>query len=134
MDPQHFATWPTILGLLLNGSLAAYLAHKQKKNVYLWFGIGCALGLLGIIVLFFLHQQKKPARKKTTAPIPLPSIEGPKDKLWYYLDPTHTRKGPMSLDALTAEWRQGKVFSSTYVWNEELSDWKILENFLVKNK
>jgi hypothetical protein len=132
MDPQYMPTWPVVIGLFLNGLLSAYLAHKQKKNIYLWFSIGFGFGLLGIMALFFLHQQKKPIRKKGTNPIPLASIEGPKDKLWYYLDPTHNRKGPMSLEALTSEWRQGKVFSSTYVWNEELSDWKLLENFLAK--
>lgn len=132
MDSQYIPAWPVIIGLFLNGLLLAYLAHKQKKNIYLWFTIGFGFGLVGIIAFFFLHQQNKPTPKKPPNPIPSPSIEGPKHKLWYYLDPDHNRKGPMSLDALQAEWRQGKVFPSTYVWNEELSEWKLLENFLIQ--
>jgi len=129
MYPLDFFTFISSISV---GLLSAYLARKNQKNIYLWFFIGFILGLCGIIALFFLDRPSKTAKKN---PITLPPIlHGPKDKLWYYLDINHDRKGPMSLHALTTEWHQGKISSSTYVWNEELPDWKPLENFIVKNK
>ena len=43
---------------------------------------------------------------------------------------TPQQQGPMSHDALTAAWREGKLNLSTYVWNEELPEWKPLEEFV----
>jgi len=49
------------------------------------------------------------------------------DKLWYYLDESNNQCGPMTLDALRNEWMEGKVKNTTFVWNEELPEWKPLQ-------
>lgn len=112
------------------GLFSAYLAQKQQKNRYIWFIVGFGLGLLGVMAMFFFTQQKKQPSNKPVEPEM--SIQGPNDKLWYYLDKNHERKGPMSLNLLTTELRQGKISLSTYVWNEELPSWKLLDEFVVK--
>ena len=65
---------------------------------------------------------------------PHPVIIGPFDKLWYYLDPAHEKIGPMSFQALNQEWKQGKITPTTYVWHEELPDWKPLQEFIRINQ
>lgn len=115
-----------LIGAALIGGLSAYLAYRRGKNPYLWFFIGFFFGALGILFIFF---SPKPVPKEEPTPI-IPTIQGPKDKFWYYLDTLHQQQGPMSHDALTSAWREGKLNLSTYVWNEELPDWKPLEEFV----
>jgi hypothetical protein len=129
---MHLLNPLSLIGSFFAGLLSAYFAYKQGRNLYLWFCLGFLLGIFGVLFMFFMgKQKKKPVRKKIT---PVYSITGPKDKSWYYLDPEHKQSGPMSLDALTREWRQGKISESTYVWNEELTDWKILKNFISRSQ
>lgn len=109
------------------GTISAYLAFKQGKNPYLWFAIGFFFGVLGVFAMFFASSKKKP--------IPAPKqpffrLEGPNDKFWYYLDPSHTQQGPMSKDAITIAWKAGKISPSTFIWHEELSEWKPLKESL----
>lgn len=111
---------------LLTGSLAAYLAHRQKRNLYLWFAIGAFLGLLGVLAfLYFPKQKKSPVLDAPTA-----VLQGPTDKLWYYLDEQHQQQGPMSFSALARAWKEGKAKLETYVWHEELPEWKLLKEFV----
>lgn len=117
-----------LIGASLIGGLSAYLAYRRGKSPYLWFFIGFFFGALGILFIFF-SPKPKPVPAEEPAPI-IPTIQGPKDKFWYYLDALHQQQGPMSHDALTAAWREGKLNLSTYVWNEELPEWKPLEEFV----
>lgn len=124
-----FTTATLVCGFLM-GVLSAYLAHRRGKNLYLWFSLGFLFGIFGILAIFFAPNPKK-KESSSVAPViqepaPAPSIQGPKDKFWYYLDPTHVQQGPVSFDALTTAWREGKITVSTYVWNEDLTDWKVL--------
>jgi hypothetical protein len=122
-----------LLTSLFFGCLSAYFAHRKKQNVYLWFLMGFLLGVFGIITIFFVSQQKK--QKKVTAPSqPITYLKGPKDKFWYYLDSAHNRQGPMSFQALNKQWQEGKINKANLVWNEELSDWKPLEQFIVSRR
>jgi hypothetical protein len=36
----------------------------------------------------------------------------------------------MSRDALSAAWKEGKIDLTTYVWHEELTEWKPLRDTL----
>ncbi len=119
-----------LIGGFLFGALSAYLAHRKGRNLYLWFFVGFFFGIFGVLVIFFA-----PSDKKKTASVPLPvtpepAIQGPKDKFWYYLDPTHQQQGPMSHEALTSAWKNGQVTNSTFVWHEDLSEWKLLKEIL----
>ncbi len=112
------------------GTISAYLAYKRERNPYLWFVLGFVFGIMGIFAIFFFPKKKMPE-----APIrqePILSIHGPTDKFWYYLDLSHESQGPMSHDALTKAWKEGKVNPSTYVWHEEMPDWKPLKEVLTK--
>lgn len=107
------------------GLLSAYIAARRGKDPYFWFFIGAIFGLLGTLTLFFLSPAKK--KPKKPALIIESFIEGPAQKFWYYLDPSHQKIGPMSLAALTKAWKNGTISQTTFIWHEELSDWKPLE-------
>ena len=123
--------WPDLPTALsfscLIGTLSAYLAHKRGRNPYAWFFIGVFFGLLGMIAIFFAPSQKNPKPVPQTSE---PTLVGPTDRLWYYLDETHQQIGPMSFDALNKSWKLGKVPPSSYLWNESLPDWKPLQDFI----
>lgn len=126
------STPSAILIALATASVSAYFAHRRGSNPYLWFGVGFLFGALGIIALFLLPFPSKKKAKTTPSivPAPLPTILGPSNKFWYYLDATHQQNGPMSLDALTSMWKEEKISLHTFVWHEDLSDWKRLEEFI----
>ncbi|HSX25648.1 MAG TPA: DUF4339 domain-containing protein [Chlamydiales bacterium] len=116
-----------LFGGIIIGALSAYLAYRRGKNPYLWFGLGFLFGIFGLLFLFFTPKKKEvPVQEEA----PLPTIQGPSNKFWYYLDPAQQQQGPMSLDALTAAWREGKIELSTYVWHEDLTDWKPLQEII----
>lgn len=131
MFPSNFLTL-----LLLStciGTLSAYLAVKQRKNPYFWFFIGIFFGLLGVIAIFFAPPQKR--KKQPANPwITESFIAGPSNKFWYYLDVSHKQVGPMSLAALSKAWKAGTVLSNTFVWHEDLTDWKPLEECIQTRK
>ncbi len=112
----------------LVGSLSAYLAHRQGKNPYKWFLIGFLFGTLGIIAIFLAPKSKR--TKKLPVPKPEPRIVGPRDKFWYYLDADHQQMGPVSFVALNRDWKEGKLPSATFVWHEELPNWKPLHELI----
>ncbi|MBX7066907.1 MAG: DUF4339 domain-containing protein [Parachlamydiales bacterium] len=116
-----------LIGAAVIGTISAYLAFKRGKNPYLWFFIGFLFGIFGIFAIFFTSSKKAPAPAPQQ---PVFRIDGPSDKLWYYLDPSHAQQGPMSFDALNSAWKSGKIGLSTYVWHEELTDWKPLKETL----
>jgi hypothetical protein len=110
--------------------ISSYLAHKRGRNPYAWFAISFLFVMFGIFVVFFAaHKKKKTALPEQTE-VPILHIDGPTDKFWYYLDPSHTQKGPISKDALTTALKEGQVDLSTYVWHEEMTDWKLLKDTL----
>lgn len=109
------------------GIISAFLASKRGKNPYLWFTLGCLFGILGIFaILVALPPKRKPAAAKQS----VWRIDGPSDKFWYYLDPSNQQHGPMSRDALTAAWKSGKLNPTTYIWHEDLPNWKPLQESL----
>lgn len=127
--------WPSFTTTLLfsaaTGLLSAFLAHRRGNNPYLWFAVGFCFGMLGALCLFFAPKKKK--FTPPPAPIPQPYLSGPLDKFWYYLDPSHTQVGPMSHTAISKEWQEGKIPTSTLVWHEELAEWQPLAD-LVKTR
>ncbi len=113
------------------GSISAYLAKKRGKNPYLWFGLGAILGVLGFFLLFFMPSKKKMAERKKSVQDDSETIDITPDvsptqfeKLWYYLAPGNEQHGPMSFDALKRAFSAGDVTDTTYVWNEEMEEWK----------
>ena len=133
-------TFLTVTMWIVLGLVCAYYAKKQQRNPILWFCMGLLLGIFGLILLLLLpliqRIQKKSASKKqpptpavidVAPPSPLSSILDPlfSNTLWYYMDQTSSQKGPMSFTALENDWKDGKLLTSSYIWNEKLADWKL---------
>ena len=115
-----------IVFALIFGTAAAYLAKRNQKNPYTWFFIGFFFGLIGLFFLFFLPKMRRPRQ----LPNPGPAFRGPSDKLWFYLDPTHKQVGPVSAKAIGEALQKGNLSTDSYVWHEELSDWKRVKEFI----
>lgn len=113
------------------GSVFAFLAYKRQRNPYLWFALGFLFGIFGIFAIFFFRPKKKQASTDLPPAERVFSIHGPTDKFWYYLDPAHQQMGPMSHEALTKAFKEGRVGPSTYVWHDELPEWKPLKESLL---
>lgn len=113
----------TLLFWILCGTACAYYAKKREKNPYLWFFIGIFAGIFGLLILFFMPQKKQVVIVKE-APPAAPTAPS---KFWYYLDAQNTTLGPISELKLQAEFKEGRISSSTYVWNEDMENWKRLE-------
>lgn len=109
----------------LMGLISGYIAYRQKKSPYIWFFVGFCLGFLGLCFLMLL-KPKKVIRKEKTIPV----LQGPSDKLWFYLDPTHQQVGPISYGAIAKAFTQGIISQNTYIWHEDLTEWKTLKEFL----
>ena len=109
----------------LIGIASAWFFRRMGRNPYLCFVIGFLFGIFGIFAIFFATKKPKEAPKP-----PEPILGGPKDKLWYYLTEASEQQGPMSHDALTKVWREGKLSPSTYLWYEGLPEWKPLKEIL----
>ncbi|MBI5346205.1 MAG: DUF4339 domain-containing protein [Chlamydiae bacterium] len=124
MNPGFF-----VLSWLVTGIISAYMAHKKQKNLFLWFAIGLFFGIFGIAYLYFLI--KKEALQEKTKPIlppPKKEVKPTEEDLvfWYYLDKEDKSTGPISFTALMKELKIGNITNTTYVWNENLTSWRAL--------
>ena len=123
-----------ILLALAMGSISAYIAIRKKKNPIAWFFAGFLFGLPGVIFTFFSPFKTKPSLKgfqklrKASLSSKAPPPPKPVDRrLWYYLDQKNEQCGPMSINALKDTWEKRKVGPQTFVWNDELENWKKIE-------
>jgi hypothetical protein len=110
------------------GIISATIAGRRGRNPYFWFAIGFLFGILGLLAIFIA-----PAPKKSEPPAqaePLPYIDGPIDRFWYYLDEARRQQGPMSHNALTQAWKKGQIPPTTLVWHEDLPNWKELQELI----
>lgn len=124
------------------GAICYRYSKQRGRNPYTWFTIGLFFGLFGLIALFVMPPLNRPrGGKKGKDPdlerVPtlinhhLETLDPThSSKLWYYLDQENQQFGPMSIDALTKAWRDGKVHATTYVWNELMENWKRFEEVL----
>lgn len=131
---NHFSLFIMLLAV---GMLCSHLAKRRGRNPRAWFLLGFLFGLIGLVILWLLPpirpKLRIPQPSSTPGPTtPLLEIRDPThtDKLWYYLDDTHTQQGPMSIHALSQAWKEGKVKTKTYVWNENLTNWESLDQVL----
>ena len=118
-----------LIGLLCAWLCARY-AKKRGRHPVHWFVWGGLFGLFALLALFLLPARKA-AKTTSVQPIPVPILQALAStqacKLWYYLDGERQQCGPMSFDALNREWRDGKLHVQSFVWNDELENWKRLE-------
>ncbi len=129
-----------LLSWTLLGYLCSKIALKRGRNPIVWFALGAILGLLAVIALYMLPK-KAMVLPAAGAPITSQTMEKevtngsaddinrrPPELLWYYLDKEDKQYGPMSFYALQKAWDDDQIIGSTYVWNEEMDNWKTLEN------
>lgn len=119
-----------IVSAIAIGAVSAYLAHKRGRNPFIWFAVGFIFGIFGIFAIFFASPKTKAPPQPNVPAEPLLTIQGPADKFWYYLDPANQQQGPMSRDALSTAWKEGKINLTTYIWHEDLADWQLLKDAL----
>lgn len=125
---------------ILIGTLTALIAHhKRGRKAIPWFFLGFFFGCLAIIALFMLPKRITPSQPAFAqqppfgvTPYPcfkaVPSSSTPMiEELWYFLAEDRTQIGPVSFQGLKQSYLEGRVKSSSYVWNACLEEWKKLE-------
>lgn len=131
-----------LMGAVFSGTISAYLFYRVKKRPLHGFLIGFLFGVYGlawILITSWPSLKKRgggrriPQQLRPAFPLPQEkTLQGPSDKFWYYLNEAHEQQGPMSLTALSGAWKEGKVSLSTYVWHEDLPEWKKLGEFVIQ--
>lgn len=114
----------TLFISVIFGMISCYMAHSRNKNPFLWFFIGFIFGIFGFFALFL--APKKKVLKNIPPPQPIPVLQGPVDKFWFYLDPDRQQIGPVSYNAITKAFEMGQISKTTYVWHQDLTEWKQL--------
>lgn len=114
------------------GVLSAYIAMRTKKDPIFWFIIGFCFSLLGICINILVSSKLFNRMKKNKIHLPKKFTHVKKAKidpiqdhrLWYYIDPERKQHGPMSLNALQKNILEGKIGKKTFIWHDELDNWK----------
>lgn len=124
--------------------IAAYCAHRQKRNPFIWFFLGYFFQIFALIALAILPLIRKKIRQAllkkhglspasqedattTLEVVPSFSLQTTPEamqKLWYFLDGERKTVGPMSFQAFYETWKKGTILSDTLVWNETFPEWK----------
>ncbi len=127
-----------IVGLFIAYACSHY-AKKRGRNPLHWFIGGALFGIFALITLFLLPNRHRIKPYQATVPkvekvpsVPLLKVlvETQAKKPWYYLDQDKKQYGPMSFEALRNALEEGKLHFNTYVWNEELEEWKRLKELV----
>jgi hypothetical protein len=129
----------TLLTILLSLSLAwgcSHFAKKRGRNPMNWFIAGLFFGIFALLALFLMpirrpEEIKKPDQKSLSPEPPLAVLQPDHiGKLWYFIDKEKKQLGPMSLDALSQAWKEGKVGDKTFVWNEAMDNWRHFQDVI----
>jgi predicted PurR-regulated permease PerM len=122
--------------------ICAYVAKKKFRNPSLWFLAGLLFSIFALIILLILPIKEERIEQD---PELMPNLkelqelesveakpnenstENYSNKLWYYLDDSNQQCGPMTMKGIMNQLKDGKINSDTFVWNEELKDWKPLK-------
>jgi len=133
---------PLIVSILFS-YFSLRLAHKKGRDPWLWAVLGLLFGIWSIIILYFLPKryQKKIYRVQKKKEVFLSLEEKlfftlPENYLifWYYLDENQNIQGSFSFNKLKDLWTEKKILSSTYVWNEKMTDWKRIKDLIISKK
>ena len=112
--------------------ITARFAQKKGLNQKNWYIAGMLFCALAFIMVLFQRKKNlkmpEPVDKSQLIPIHLSHREC----LWYYLNKTGQQFGPISFQALINDWENNKIEEESYVWNEDLDDWKRFKEVLQK--
>lgn len=140
----------TVFFLLLVAAFCAYSAKLRGRNPFAWFVIGLFFGAIGFLVLYLLPSKKNPftftssipnsiqasskvekvPTENTTNPPSSTALPSVSQKLWYYLNEENERFGPMGFKLLKQAWIEDQISRETYVWNEDMENWKPVKEVL----
>lgn len=115
----------------LFGAASAYYAQIKGRDPILWFVLGALLGIISLIILFFLptiETKEAPAAEAEVIveePIVYKSL---RFKEWFYLDDMNQQKGPVSFTVLQRLYYDKVLNLSTLVWTEGMEGWSKLED------
>jgi|SRR5579863_1669033 GYF domain 2 len=107
---------------LVFGWGCAHLAARRGRDPRPWFFAGAFFGILAFAILFILPIRLRASAARPSNVVTLSSLH--ENKLWYYLDAGKKQYGPMSFHALSSAWKEGSVREQTFVWNEEMENWR----------
>jgi hypothetical protein len=112
------------------GFISANIAKKRGRNPIFWFFMVILIGAFAPLLVSVLGSKAKrsslepPIVERKAIPSFPPSLC---QKLWYYLDQEDKHQGPMSFPALKGLFEEGKIHLNTYIWNEEMENWKEIQ-------
>lgn len=115
---------------LLIGILTAYLAKGRGRNPAIWFFVGTAFGIFGLIGLFLFPIVRADTPVSTQTKVQTETAtEAPllKNQQWFYLDAVHAQHGPIPFSTLESLWNEHTIGPSTYLWYEGMNQWKKIE-------
>ena len=130
--------WTLLFGLIL-GALCSYFSRGRGRDPLGWFAIGFFFGIFGLIALFIIPPKVQRLEVNASQPLegsggapeidpvqPKRELPPPSEELtlWYLIDEEGDQQGPMSFDALSRSFHERKVLPSTFVWNEDMEEWK----------
>ncbi len=131
---MNIPTWlsnpPIWLLCLIGIAFGLYLARKAVrigKNRNFWFLIGFFFGIYGVIAFWISKRNLKKQPQKPSSPKPVEPLIRYSEAFWYYLDEAKATIGPMSHSRINQLFQEGILHAKTLVWNEELENWKSLE-------
>lgn len=111
---------------LIMGALNAYYANTKGRDPIAWFMLGIPLGLLGLVILYFLpalKEQEAPEENYIEEDQHLIDII---HKDWFYLDDKSNQQGPIPFHKLKTRIIEGKVKNDSLIWSEGMDEWKKL--------
>lgn len=119
--------WIYIAKTVVFGSLCGLIANVRGRPPLVWFIIGCALGWIGLLILFILPSSLgvEEPKKEPIVPPPAPTFEPISN--WFYLDMKKEVCGPFSADVIKEQWKKGSLSKESWVWNETVVDWKKID-------
>jgi len=95
-----------------------------------WFAAGFFLGLIGLLLVYFL-----PAANTNDKEAAFVSISEKYDSLpidfeknnWFYLTDSREQMGPIRFEDLKDCWNAGAIHNATFAWSKGMLDWKTVE-------
>lgn len=109
------------------GALNAYYASTKGRDPIAWFMLGIPLGLLGLVILYFLppiKEQEVPEENYIEEDLPPVDIV---QKDWFYLDEKNKQQGPVPFEKLRGKIIEGKINHDSLIWSEGMVQWKKLK-------
>jgi hypothetical protein len=109
-----------LIGYTLMGYATSKYASYKEKNPKTWFLLGFLFGVFAMLALFIIPKKSIAPPRKTPSP-----FDG---SIWYYLDETNSRIGPVSFEKLKESHAVKKLPDDPYIWGEAMPDWKRLSS------